>query len=442
MKLQLENRQVQQLYPRMEQSLAVLGMNETQLDEYLENYVDQNPLIEIEKPVPPESENLALSKKLEWLMGRPESGSAQWGGSDASSPMEKVGDVRVNLWDYLIRQLGEMKLVAGLFTCAAYLVGQLDEDGYLPAQPEELPAIYPSELMRSAADVVKSLDPSGVGAATLEECLCLQLERVGKLTELRKNIIAEHLGNLSRGKWALAAQTLGVPEDTLKEEYALIRTLNPKPGAAIGGSGVTEYIKPELHVKKSGKGFEIEFDEKMPKMAVGRQYLDMLKNTDDNAVLEYIKGQVKNAEWMMSCLEKRRRTMHAVAGAIVEFQKEFFLRGNCALIPMQLSDIAGMVGMHESTVSRAIAGKYLECDHGVYEIKRLFQGTRGGNKGNCADVVKLAIRKILEKENGIRPFSDQAISILLQREGLAASRRTVTKYREQMGIVASVYRRR
>ncbi|MDL2236440.1 RNA polymerase factor sigma-54 [Christensenellaceae bacterium OttesenSCG-928-K19] len=442
MRLELQTKQTLQMSPRMEQSLAILGMNDLELTEHLEEFVQKNPLVEIDRPTEREQAKLALSKKLEWLQGDPENKVNYWGGEEPP-PIENISEPEEDAYVHLMRQLGETKLEGTLKAATAYLISRLNSDGYLTKEIGELAGEgCPKELLLEALAILQEFDPPGVGARNLGECLALQLKQAGKLTHAREVLVQKHLYDMCTRKWKLVSKQTGIAEEDIKKEYDVIRKLNPRPCAALNTDYTQSYIKPEIFIRHMPDGgFAIEFEERVPRVAIGSYYREMLKNTDDKEVVDYISGQLQNAKWLMNCLESRRKTIHAVVEAIVRRQEGFFLRGENALVPMKLMDIAQMVDLHESTVSRAISGKYLECDFGVYEIKKLFQGTRGNNKGNCQSTVQQVIKRLIENEDGGKPLSDQKLSDLLKEEGLSASRRTVTKYREQLGIAASAFRK-
>lgn len=445
MELILQNKQVQQLNPRMEMSLSILGLTEIDLHEYLNQYAENNPLLEIELPEDINLKKAELEKRINFATGAGDYAGASYPSRDDDSDAYNtdIRDDADSMYAYLIRQLGEMKLGDKLAKCIRYIFTFLDENGFLKFDmPKTACKQFDTKLIMNAISIIQQrFEPAGIGARSLQECLILQLRRKGQLTNIRKRIINEFLYDMIRGKESAIAKKLDISPKKLSEEYAVIQNLNPKPCASIGMGEQPTYIKPDIIIRTLDEdGFDIDLCAKLPRVTVGKYYIDMLRQTDSRETIDYISKQVSNAKWLMSCLIKRQDTLLKVARALTELQREFFLHGLEFLTPMRLADVAEKIEMHESTVSRAVGGKYIECDHGLMPIKKLFQGTKGNNKGNCSDVVKIAIGKLIDEEDGKKPLSDQKISELLLKQGTNASRRTVAKYREQMGILSSNFR--
>ncbi len=441
MELQLQNQQIQKLYPQMELSLAVLGLNEIELCEYLEEYVAENPLVEIEYPEDLASAKYLLEKKIEWMNGTPTGGYVNYADADEPAMGEMIGDDREDAYTCLIRQVGEIRLPPELEACTRFVLNFMDEDGFLTAGIEQAATgRFSPELVQQAITVVQELDPPGVGARNLQECLCLQLQREGKLTNIRERIIEAFLFEICKGKTARIAERLGIDEEQLKQEYELIKGLNPRPCASLNTDGQQKYIVPDIVVRYVDGCPDIEMNEYVPAVTVSPYYRNMLRCTSSREVVKYIADQLKNAEWLVSCLEKRRQTIRGVALAVAKRQRPLFETGG-APVPMKMAEIAMETGIHESTVSRAIRGKYIEGAFGVYELRRLFQGgAKGADADISADAIRREIRRIVEEENKRKPLSDSKISELLAERGILVSRRTVAKYREQIGILASNFR--
>lgn len=441
MQLQIQQKQNLQLNPRMEMSLSILGLDELELLDYLEDYSAQNPLVDIDLAGDILSAEQLLAKKMEWLSEEREREPGISRDEEDFSLEANLAQTAENAYTVLSNQLGEIKLPKRIRACAQYLLDYLDEDGLLAVGLQTLAEKpYSMSELQEALRIIQEMDPPGVGAENLQQCLVLQLARQGLLTELRTEIIEKYLLELCKGKFQQIAGQLGIDEKTLRAEYDLIKTLNPRPCAALNTDDTQKYIRPDLFVHCEHGEPVLELNEYVPTISINKTYIRMLKQTKNREVAEYLSKHLNSAKWLMSCLEKRRHTMHAVAETIVELQRKFFLSGPQQLRPMRMADIAQRVGMHESTVSRAVRGKYVQTDFGVFELRRLFQGNKGSNKGHCADPVKHEISRMIAQEDGAHPLSDQEISDRLKQRGMQVSRRTVTKYREQMNIVSSRYR--
>lgn len=328
------------------------------------------------------------------------------------------------------------------------IVGNLDPNGYLA---DDVPSIA-ARLDVSEGDVervlsrIQRFDPLGVAARDLRECLLVQAEvRMPEAVHLIA-IIEHHLGDLERRRYKQIAKALGITQEQVFEELKRLQTLNPKPARTYSGDS-PRYITPDIYVHKVGDEFVVQLnDDGLPKLRVSSYYRQVLDRDSNAEARAYIKEKLKNAQWLIKSIEQRRRTIFKVTDSIVRFQREFLEHGVEHLRPMVLKDVADDIGMHESTVSRVTTNKYVHTPQGIFELKYFFntsiQSVDGGD-GFAAESVKEKIRQLISAEDPERPLSDQRIvQILKDKHGMDIARRTVTKYREMLGLLSSAKRKR
>jgi len=326
------------------------------------------------------------------------------------------------------------------------LIGSLDDNGYLSVSLEELSAStgYPVEKLERVLKIIQEFDPVGVGARDLRECLLLQLRRLGKEDSLVASIVRDHLNLLAGHKYPEIARSLKVDIDEVKRAASFIATLEPRPARMFTGSE-TQYVLPEVVVKKVNDEYVVIMNnDYVPHIRISRFYRRMLEDpkTPDN-VKQYIREKVRAGAFLIKSIHQRQNTIYRIAREIVRVQREFLEKGVDYLKPLTMAQIAGVLGLHETTVSRAIANKYMQTPRGTFEMKYFF--TPGYRTADGREVsnktIKEAISRIIQQEDPANPLSDQAIAGLLAKEGIKVARRTVAKYREEMKILPSHLRR-
>lgn len=458
MELSMSMKQTQTLSPQMMQSMEILQMGSQELLEYIQDQVQENPVLEMEEKYGKGDDTAVLQRKLEWL----ESTDAQNRyyhqqdtEDDEKDPISNYGTVderEENLYLYVLSQLEVMDLEPELLPVGRFLVESLNQNGWLDESVEDLAEELgkPVEEVEKALAAVQSLEPAGVGARNLSECLVLQLQRRHEDSELAIRIARDYLDPLSKSRYGLIAKSLGVCQEEVRTACDLIRTLNPRPG---GGFAVREnlvYINPDLFVVNFPDHFELlTNDYFFPDLNISGYYCRMLKSTEDNEVKDYLMGKVRQAKWVVHSIEQRRSTLLRCAECILELQEEFFRRGPGHLKPMCLADIAQKVGVHESTVSRTVRDKYLQCASGVYPLSYFFSRSLGapaarpGTEENTSspDFAKALLKKLIGGEDKHKPLSDQKLCERMAREGCELSRRTVAKYRDELGIPSTTGRK-
>ena len=458
MELSMSMKQTQTLSPQMMQSMEILQMGSQELLEYIQDQVQENPVLEMEEKYGKGDDTAVLQRKLEWL----ESTDAQNRyyhqqdtEDDEKDPISNYGTVderEENLYLYVLSQLEVMDLEPELLPVGRFLVESLNQNGWLDESVEDLAEELgkPVEEVEKALAAVQSLEPAGVGARNLSECLVLQLQRRHEDSELAIRIARDYLDPLSKSRYGLIAKSLGVCQEEVRTACDLIRTLNPRPGGGFAARENLVYINPDLFVVNFPDHFELlTNDYFFPDLNISGYYCRMLKSTEDNEVKDYLMGKVRQAKWVVHSIEQRRSTLLQCAQHILELQEDFFRRGPGHLRPMSLADVAQRVGVHESTVSRTVRDKYLQCASGVYPLSYFFSRSLGapaarpGTEENTSspDFAKALLKKLIGGEDKHKPLSDQKLCERMAREGCELSRRTVAKYRDELGIPSTTGRK-
>ena len=330
-----------------------------------------------------------------------------------------------------------------LTALCVYLAELVDEDGYLSQEDlEGLAAMkIPQALTDQALDTLQSLDPPGVGARSLSECLLLQLSRRGDGDALAMDIAARFLPELGRKHHAAIAQKLGVTLEAVRAAEAVIASLEPHPGRAFQPSEPPAYIRPDVFVAELDGEWKVILNEYyLPRVSVNDYYLRLLKESDDKETKDYLRQKLQQARWLLSSLERRRGTLRRCAEAALEAQLPFFSGQTRELAPMTLSALAGRLELHPSTLTRPIRGKYLQCRQGTYPLRYFFSLPVGG--GVSRQAVKQSLLALIREEDPRHPLSDQDLCRLLEARGVFVARRTVTKYRLELGVGSSAARRK
>lgn len=349
--------------------------------------------------------------------------------------------------DYLRSQLSVALLDDEARDAAEAIIGNLDEDGYLTATLDEMAHQTGTtrEVMESALKAVQGLDPAGVGARDLKECLLLQIESANGKGGVAWQIVSSHMRLLEMRQFKELAKMLGRPQEHVEIAVSMIRHLNPRPGVRFSGPGARS-VEPDVYFIRDGEDFVIQMnDDELPQLRLNAQYRKML-DRDQGAtkeVRDYVRERYSSAIQLMKNIEQRKHTILRVCEAIRRRQLEFLTQGIDSLKPMMIKDVAEEVGVHPSTVSRAVANKYAHTPHGVYELRYFFseavQGPSGGETPLL--LLKRRVRKMIEEEDARRPLTDDQITARLQGEGIDVTRRTVAKYREDMKIPSTHQRR-
>jgi len=353
----------------------------------------------------------------------------------------------VTLADYLEQQLSLIVLSEEVREAADAIIGNLDENGYLTSPPEEIAVSenHPVEIVQEALKVVQSLDPTGVGAQSLQECLLLQLDARNGRGGVAWQIVADHLKLLEAHKKKELAKALGRPVEHVEAALEVIQHLDPSPGLRFSGPGARQ-ISPEVYIFKEGDEYIIQLsDEDLPPLRLNLAYRHMVKRREEPSkeVRNYVRDCYNSAIQLIKNIEQRKQTILKVCHAIVRRQREFLDKGIEYLKPMMIKEVAEEIGVHPSTVSRAVANKYAHTPQGVYELRYFFSEAVQGPSGAATPLLllKRKVKKMIEAEDPRKPLTDEQITQALREAGIRVTRRTVAKYREDMKI-PSTHRRR
>lgn len=432
MDVSIQQTQKLALTPQMEQSLSVLQMGTEELNQCIEEEVLSNPMLDYAKE--PEKKEVRRSQGE----GIGYYSRKKTEDTDYQSYLNAIADEKsedTELAEYLRMQLYTKKISPRRQKIGEYLIECLEESGYLKMDMDELAkgiGLSKEELEREIR-FMQTLEPCGVFARDLKECLLLQVQGEEQMQRQARLLIEKYLDEIAQNKIPQISKQTGLTTAEITKTIQYIKEeLEPVPGRGYGCANRNEYIYPDITVKEDEKGYRIILNkEKVHTLELNREYLPMLGQVHSSEENKYLKEQYQKAKILLQNIGKREETLAAVAEAIVDWQRDFFDKGKAFLKPMNLLDIAQELDVHESTVSRAVRDKYLECRWGIFELKYFFSNkTSDGN--NCN--VLTCIQEIIRSENKQKPLSDAKIAEQLEKKGIRISRRTVTKYREQMQI--------
>ena len=439
----IEQRQELKLTPEMILSINILKYNVLELDDYLKEQLRDNPVLEQE----PSNWEMQLKSSR-----REDFGSGDYSkknpGDDYYS-FENYVSASESLEDHLLMQLDISARSEEVIRAGTYLIESLDENGYLTVTLKSVAEALgiDLEVVKKTLFLIQTFDPYGVGARNLAECLGIQLKQAGLLDSAYIELLKHHMDDFSANKLKKISKEMKLPLDELQQMADTLRHLDPKPGKQFSGSDDKQYIVPEIMVEEvDGDYIAVFKDDSAPRLMVSSYYQSVLaEHKEDPEVLKYIKSRIEAAGRLISNIEKRKNTIIKIAQEIVSYQQEFFRKGDKHLKPMTLKVISEKTGMHESTVSRAVTGKYLQCRSGVFELKYFFSSglkSKGTDKEWSSNSIKSYIRDIIYREDPKNPVSDQKVTDLLNENGISIARRTVAKYRESMNIPTAAMRKR
>ncbi len=445
MDLKLEISQKLKLSQNMMLSAEILQMSSDELIEYIKEFSVENPVVECEEKNDIDDKFEIMKEKLEWLQSSDFQNNTYYNDDEKDNDDWKYKEVQEeNLFEYLMSQLNVLNLEREVFVIAKYIIQNMDANGYVKESADDLYKIFKHFnidriTIEEAFAVIQTFEPLGVGAKSLSECLMIQLRAMDKRNELAELIVEKELENLGKNKIPTIAKNLKTTIENVIEAASIIKKLNPKPGNSFVSDRNFNYIVPDVIVeeKSDGKFNIIIEDDNFPIIRIGEQYKNIMAYDIPEETKEYVCKKVKQAEWVITCIAKRHETLKKTMEVIVDTQKDFFKKECGELKPMRLIDVARKIEMHESTVSRTIKEKYVQCSHGVYPLSRFFIKGIVKDEGydmTSSDTVKKKIKSIIDNENKKSPLSDRVITEMLNNEGIEISRRTVAKYRESLNL--------
>jgi RNA polymerase sigma-54 factor len=485
-RLELKLQQKLIMTPQLQQAIKLLQLSRLELSQSVSQELIENPVLEeVSSDEPGEeqsSEEGEAVSEIQTATEKPsEAAPEQEGTQELKSDLElgpqwdeylnEMGDGRdygnaeadekelpsydqtltrlPSLSDHLLWQLHLSSSEIGLVKGGEWIIGNLDDDGYLRDTLDDLSQQSGVSLreMERALDLIQSFDPLGIGARDLRECLLIQVRQLDLQGTLVEKIIQDHLGDLEKRKYPSIAKDLNVtPQEVMEASQTIIHELEPKPGRPYL-SADTNYVVPDVYVFKIEDRYVVQLnDEGLPRVRINPYYRKLLSRNEaiDKVTKEYVEERLRSAQWLIKGMEQRNKTIYKVAESIVKFQGEFLDQGISHLRPMVLKDVAEDIGMHESTISRVTTNKYMHTPQGIFQMKYFF--TTGFSDGSGADVssltVKDTIQKLIKEEDPVAPLKDQQIVDVLKERGIEIARRTVAKYREELRIPPTSVRKR
>lgn len=446
LKQQLRQGQHLVMTPQLQQAVKMLQMNAVELREMIDQELQENPLLEMEEPPPEKNANeIDAEAFAAYLDSGVERSLVNFNKAKDDLPSYEATLTRSeSLQDHLEWQIRMLDLTEEERAMAMFLIGNLDDRGYLQVESgeqvsEELGV--PAELFDQVLVRLQALDPPGVGARNLKECLLIQARSRYGDNSLPVQIITEGMHELETKNYARIARKLGVDEELLHQEVKRVLDLDPKPGRGYA-SDDTSYIAPDIYIQLVDGEYVITLnDNGMPRLKINALYRSVARQKGVPAeTKDFIQSRLSAATGLIKSIDQRQRTIYRVTESIFKFQRGFLEKGVEALRPLVLRDVAEDVGLHEGTVGRVTTNKYVYTPRGIFELKYFFNPgihRQDGGADMASEAVKGEIRKLVQQEDPQKPLSDQALVELLKKANINIARRTVTKYRELMGILPS-----
>jgi RNA polymerase sigma-54 factor len=482
--LQLKLGQTLTMTPQLQQAIRLLQLPALELEMHVRDVLESNVMLEADDDIeataslealdpsaaapdaaPAESSSEVAEPAVDnapeveivddTFADRTTSGSGEGtapGGEEDDERQQDIASQRgLSLHEHLMEQVEMLGLSPSDLTIASTLVDAINDDGYVTDALTEFVQTLAAQGMQTSEEevervlsIIQYLDPVGIGARSLSECVLLQLAQLEPATPglAAAILIAEkYLDQVGAKQYSQLRRNLSVDEDELSHAIALVRSCNPRPGSLLG-AGTAEYVVPDVFVRRTDRGWSVELNAaSLPRVRVNEGYVAMLGRGSDHAML---RTQLQEARWLLKSLEIRKETLMKVARSIVQRQNDFLEHGEEHMKPMILRDVAVAIEMHESTVSRVTSGKYMHTPRGVYELRYFFSShvDSQSGEGTSSTAIRAKIRKLIKDESPDAPLSDSRLAELLSAEGIPVARRTVAKYREALGIASSNDRKR
>lgn len=434
----------------MQLSVKLLQMSGFELQEYVEKELQENPVLDSKAPSSAKEDKDKVDyKELVKYFEFDNYSHHSYEKSDEEeiSPFNFISEKK-SLKEYLREQVRDLNEKDYIKSICLYLVENIDEKGYLSIKENEISRELKikEEIIKYCIRVIQSLEPDGIGAKNLRECLKIQIDKKGIKDENILKIIDEHLELLAENKYNSIAKSLGIDVKKAQEYGDIIKSLQPKPSRGFFTGEEVKYITPDAYIKKIDNEYYIIMnDDIIPKLTINEIYKEIITNENDKNAVDYVKEKLNSAIFLIKSIQHRKSTIYRVLEKILEKQRDYFDFGDEYLRPMTLKEIAEELEMHESTISRAIRDKYIYTHKGTIKIKDLFTTAISSNSTGedvSVKIIKKTIKELVDKEDKEKPLSDQVICDLINKEGMNISRRTVAKYREEMGIKSSKGRKR
>lgn len=463
-KLALKTTQRLVMTAMLQQAIKLLPLSRLELIQKVHQEILENPFLDdagtqeegetetTEDELPQETDDTSSEEfEVDWEAYLQDNGSdpSLPSNTDKETPsLEATLSSQTSLTEHLLWQLTLSARTELDKQIGMYLIGNIDDDGYLQCPLEEVATVYEVTIDRVVKTLclIQSFDPAGVGARDLRECLSIQLQHLGMTDSLAGTILQHDLSQLDERNFRKLAKELDVSLEEVVVAVKLIRELDPKPGSRYNAQRV-EYIIPDVVVVKVGDDYQVVLnDDGVPRLRINTLYQNILRRHDSmqSDTKEYLEDKFRSALWLMKSIEQRRQTLLKVAKSLCKFQREFLDKGLPYLRPLVLKDVAEDIGMHESTVSRVTTSKYIHTPQGVFELKFFFHSGLDSVDGDAMSSVsvKEIIRKAVAAEDTRNPLTDQQLVMLLEQKGVKIARRTIAKYRQELRIAPASQRKR
>ena len=458
----------QTLSPQLQQSLQLLQVSALELNQLVHEELVQNPLLEelasdesprVEAPATPAEKNDTEFEKEfetlaklddEWRESFNQSNSSRGRSVEQEEQRQHFFDSIVqpeSLQQHLLEQLDYAEVTGEEHKVAEFIIGSINDDGYLLTPVEELSISVgiPLDQLQRALELVQTFHPVGVGAQNLRECLLIQLHRLGKSDSQEATVVRDHLDDLGRKRYAEIARALNLTPEQIQGIANFIATLEPKPGRMFSAEQ-QQYVAADVTVQAGDEGYTVTLNnEHVPHLRISDAYKELMAGKEKTAeVKNYIREKLRAGKFLIKSIHQRQQTIANIAKIIVERQHEFLEKGIAHLKPLTMAEVAQEVGVHETTVSRAVANKYIQTPHGLFEMKYFFTSgfatAAGGTLSNTS--VKEQLNQLVANENPNQPLSDQELVALLKEKGIVIARRTIAKYRDELNILPSNLRKK
>lgn len=437
------------LTPQLRQAIEILKMNSQELSEYIQSEMESNPALEI-SPGFSETQEEVLPLLPEELTDNNYYDIKSKSDDQADVLNNAILDtstVNVSLKEHLLLQLHTSDISIRDMETAEFLIDNVDDNGYLTINLSEASAFFniPIQKVEKTLKFLQTFDPSGVCARDLKECLLIQLNQLGINGKDVLDIVNNHLDELAGNKISKVAKATGLRVERVVEVLEIIKTLEPRPGREFYSCDEIKFIVPDVIVKKIDERFEVLINEEsIPVIDVNSYYKRVLNEDINIEAKKFIQSKIDSVHWLMKCIQQRKDTLIKVSELIVKRQIDFFNQGKNNVKPLTMKEVATELDIHESTVSRTVSGKYLQCPWGVFDMKYFFplRVSAACGKETTSENIKIMIKSIVGSEDKKHPLSDIDIVDRLEKEGIEISRRTVAKYRGDMNIPSSSKRKK
>jgi RNA polymerase sigma-54 factor len=457
--LTLTQTQKLKMTPELCLAIKILQLSTMELSQYVEKELLENPMLDLCEDPTKTGENIVKpcsdgkEREIDW--DEYFQNCSDFGYS--RMPKEKKEDeinyenlitFTPSLQDHLMMQLHLCTTSKTSFKIGKFLIGNIDKRGYLILDIEDAVRFLKVTFaeVEQVLKLIQTFEPIGVGARNLKECLLIQIEQKCVATPAMRGLVANHLKDLAEARYTRIAEALGITLLEVQRIKDIILTFDPKPGISFSSPDDTHYIIPDASVEKTGDEYTIVMNDTIsPRLSINPYYRSLLHTEDkESNTSKYLTNRLDSALWLIKSIEQRRNTLQRVIKSIVEVQQDFLDYGLIHLKPMTLKQIAEKIDVHESTVSRAIKGKYVQTPRGVFELKFFFKSGIENENGSItsSESIKKRMKQIVENEDRYNPMSDRKIADVLNHKGIVVSRRTVAKYRDEIGIPSSVRRKR